>query len=116
MDDAKTVWVGNIADQVTEELLYELFLQSGPLERVKIPTDREGRKSSFAFVTFKHEVSVPYTVQLLNGIKLCEKNLNIKPRNGGAQKDKYNALQSPMQRSFSYPNEVYNSPHNEHLR
>lgn len=26
-DEEKTLWCGNLPDQVTEELLYELFLQ-----------------------------------------------------------------------------------------
>nr|XP_023017544.1 RNA-binding protein 7-like [Leptinotarsa decemlineata] len=85
MDDTKTVWCGNLSDQVTEELLYELFLQAGPLERVKIPTDKEGRKSNFAFITFKHEQSVNYVLQLLKGIRLFDKLLNVKPRNGNSQ-------------------------------
>jgi len=117
MDDAKTVWCGNLADQVTEELLYELFLQVAPLERVKIPIDREGRKSNFGFVTFKHEVSVPYAVQLLNGIKMFDKNLNVKPRNGGAQQERQRAEQNAVQRSFSYPNDAYNqNRYNQHKR
>lgn len=108
MDDAKTVWCGNLADQVTEELLYELFLQVAPLERVAIPTDREGRKSNYGFITFKHELSVPFAVKLLNGIKMFDKGLNVKPRNGGTQQDKQSAQQNMVQRSFSYPNDAYN--------
>lgn len=88
MDDSRTVWCGNIADCVTEELLYELFLQAAPLERVKIPTDRDGRRqSSFAFITLKHEISVDYVVQLLNGIQLYGKNLTIKPRQSSKSMD-----------------------------
>ncbi|KAG5886369.1 hypothetical protein JTB14_034903 [Gonioctena quinquepunctata] len=84
MDDSKTVWCGNLSDQVTEELLYELFLQAAPLEKVRIPTDREGRKSNFGFITFKHEESVSYVLQLLNGTRLFDKALIVKPRNGSA--------------------------------
>ncbi|XP_050294086.1 RNA-binding protein 7 [Anthonomus grandis grandis] len=100
-NDARTVWVGNLADQVNEELLYELFLQAGPIERVKIPTDR-GRQSNFGFVTFKHEASVPYTLELLKGVQLFERVLNIKPRNGGVQ---YKHQSPVVQRSISFPND-----------
>ncbi|XP_044744920.1 RNA-binding protein 7 [Coccinella septempunctata] len=79
-EEERTVWCGNLADKVTEELLYELFLQAAPLQRVQIPQDKEGRKSNFAFIVFKHEVSVNYTSQLLNGTNLFNKPLNIKPR------------------------------------
>ncbi|KAJ8936329.1 hypothetical protein NQ314_012402 [Rhamnusium bicolor] len=85
MDDAKTVWCGNLSDQVTEELLFELFLQAAPLEKVRIPTDREGRKSNFAFITFKHPISVNYVLKLLNGTRLFDKSINVKPRNINSQ-------------------------------
>lgn len=81
MSDERTVWCGNLSDEVTEELLFELFLQVGPLERVKIPTDKEGRQLNYGFVTFKHEVSLDYAMQLLNGTTLFDRNLNIKYRN-----------------------------------
>ncbi|CAG9861030.1 unnamed protein product [Phyllotreta striolata] len=86
MDDSRTVFCGNVSDKVTEELLYELFVQAAPLERVKIPTDREGRKSNFAFVTFKHEESVEYVQRLLNGIRLYDKSLLIKPRHSNSNR------------------------------
>lgn len=86
MDESKTVYCGNLADEVTEELLYELFLQVAPLERVNIPPNREGRK--YGFVTFKHEVSVNYAIKLLNGIKLFAKNITIRPRNSKNQQKK----------------------------
>ncbi|XP_060526695.1 RNA-binding protein 7 [Cylas formicarius] len=80
MDDSRTVWVGNLADEMTEELLYELFLQAAPLERVKIPSDKQGKQSNYGFVTFKHEVSVPYVIKLLNDTRLFDRNITIKPR------------------------------------
>ncbi|GLV31800.1 uncharacterized protein CBL_07560 [Carabus blaptoides fortunei] len=42
-EDARTIFCGNLHIKVTEELLYELFLQVGPLEKVSIPNDRHGR-------------------------------------------------------------------------
>nr|CAH7744893.1 unnamed protein product [Callosobruchus chinensis] len=95
MDDARTVWCGNLSDKVTEELLYELFLQAGPLQRVKIPTDKEGRKSNFGFVTFKHEVSVDYATQLLNGTRLFDKNINVKPRNNNQNRTPQRSQELP---------------------
>lgn len=79
--DSRTVWCGNLSDQVTEELLYELFLQAAPLERVRIPTDKDGKKMNYGFITFKHEISIEYALRLLNGTRLFDKHLNIKYRN-----------------------------------
>ncbi|CAH0552758.1 unnamed protein product [Brassicogethes aeneus] len=96
MDDARTVWCGNLSNQVTEELLYELFLQAAPLERVKIPTDKEGRRSNFAFITMKHEISVPYATQLLNGTSLFEKKINVKPRQAPQSQSNQRTMNLPM--------------------
>ncbi|XP_062860982.1 RNA-binding protein 7 [Trichomycterus rosablanca] len=84
-DDAdRTLFVGNLDPQVTEELLFELFLQAGPLIKVKIPKDNDGKSKQFAFVNFRHEASVPYSMELLNGIRLYGRQLNIKFKTGSS--------------------------------
>lgn len=80
----RTLFVGNLDPQVTEELLFELFLQAGPLIKVKIPRDNDGNSKMFAFVNFKHEVSVPYCMELLSGIRLYGRQLNIKFKTGSS--------------------------------
>ncbi|KAL5019690.1 hypothetical protein ScPMuIL_002582 [Solemya velum] len=99
-DKERTLWVGNLSDQVTEDILFELFLQvvgmAGPLNKVTIAKDKDGRSKSYAFIDFKHECSVPYTMKLMEGIKLFRKPLNLQARTGSSQ------TQSPAQQ--------YNSP------
>ncbi|KAB5574710.1 hypothetical protein PHYPO_G00212160 [Pangasianodon hypophthalmus] len=80
----RTLFVGNLDSQVTEELLFELFLQAGPLIKVKIPKDNDGNSKQFAFVNFKHEVSVPYSMHLLSGIRLYGRQLNLQYRAGSS--------------------------------
>ncbi|XP_043119951.1 RNA-binding protein 7 [Puntigrus tetrazona] len=80
----RTLFVGNLDPQVSEELIFELFLQAGPLIKVKIPKDNDGKSKQFAFVNFKHEVSVPYALTLLNGIRLYGRQLNIQFRAGSS--------------------------------
>ncbi|KPP65249.1 RNA-binding protein 7-like [Scleropages formosus] len=80
----RTLFVGNLDPQVTEELLFELFLQAGPLIKVKIPKDNDGRSKQFGFINFKHEVSVPYGMQLLNGTRLFGRPLKIQFRSGSS--------------------------------
>lgn len=79
-EDQKTIWCGNLSDKVTEEILYELFLQTGPVRRVKIPKDKHGKQMSYGFVTFKHVESVPYALSLIEGITLYDRTLVLKPR------------------------------------
>uniref|UniRef100_A0A8C6YY64 RRM domain-containing protein n=1 Tax=Nothoprocta perdicaria TaxID=30464 RepID=A0A8C6YY64_NOTPE len=57
---------------------------AGPVIKVKIPKDRDGKPKQFAFVNFKHEESVPYGMSLLNGIKLFGRPLKIQFRSGSA--------------------------------
>lgn len=49
---------------------------------MKIPKDRAtGKNKSFAFVCFRHSVSVPYAIELLNGIVVNGRNLRVQSRN-----------------------------------
>ncbi|NXJ69636.1 RBM7 protein, partial [Rostratula benghalensis] len=58
--------------------------QAGPVIKVKIPKDRDGKPKQFAFVNFKHEESVPYGLSLLNGIKLFGRPIKIQFRSGSS--------------------------------
>lgn len=80
----RTLFVGNLDSNVTEELLFELFLQAGPLTNVKIPKDKDGKPKMFAFVNFKHEASVPYGMELLNGTQLFGRPIKVQFRSGSS--------------------------------
>ncbi|KAG9482530.1 hypothetical protein GDO78_011286 [Eleutherodactylus coqui] len=97
-DADRTLFVGNLDPRATEELLFELFLQAGPALNVKIPKDKDGNPKLFAFVNFKHEESVPYGMNLLNGIKLFGRPLKIQYRSGSshASQDTNSAASSPL--------------------
>ncbi|XP_040836792.1 splicing regulator RBM11 isoform X2 [Ochotona curzoniae] len=81
----RTVFVGNLEARVREEILYELFLQAGPLTKVTICKDREGKPKSFGFVCFKHRESVSYAIALLNGIRLYGRPINVQYRFGSSR-------------------------------
>ncbi|KAF5304352.1 hypothetical protein FQA39_LY09731 [Lamprigera yunnana] len=91
-EEQRTVWCGNLSERMSEEVLYELFLQAAPLERVYIPKDKSGKCLNYGFVTFKHLCSVQYSVDALNGISLYGKKIIIKPRNGSVQRRKFNSF------------------------
>ncbi|XP_073441376.1 RNA-binding protein 7 [Dendrobates tinctorius] len=93
----RTLFVGNLDPRATEELLFELFLQAGPAVNVKIPKDKDGTSKLFAFVQFKHEESVPYGMNLLNGVKLFGRPLKIQYRSGSSHASQANnAASSPQ--------------------
>nr|XP_040228497.1 RNA-binding protein 7 [Anopheles coluzzii] len=97
-EDDRTLWCGNLSERVTEEMLYELFLQAGPVENVKIPRDADRRQRNYAFITFAHVCSVEYAMDIFEGTALFQRTLTLhrKNRNGP------NPAASP-QVNFNYP-------------
>ncbi|XP_075225354.1 uncharacterized protein LOC142326643 isoform X1 [Lycorma delicatula] len=79
-DNVCCVWIGNLHEKVNEELIYELFLQAGPVKNVNLPKNPNGRLRSYGFVTFKHECSAGYAKELFKDTKLFGKEILIKPR------------------------------------
>ncbi|XP_014206777.1 RNA-binding protein 7-like isoform X1 [Copidosoma floridanum] len=92
-EDVRTIWCGNLSDKVSEEILYELFIQGGPVQKISIPKDRDGKQKNFGFVTYKHEVSVPYALDLFDGTALFNRVLNMKSRNNVYENSQYQQQQ-----------------------
>ena len=56
-----TVYVGNLDAQVTEELVWELFLQAGPVTNVYVPKDRvTSTHQGYGFVELRNEEDAEY--------------------------------------------------------
>lgn len=71
-----------------------LLLFLGPLERVSIPIDANGKIKTFGFVTFKHLVSVDFALNIFSGTKLFGRELLLKNRNANRNRD-YHSQQTP---------------------
>jgi len=106
----RTVWVSNLDERVTEELLKELFIQMGPVESVTIrgppgsaplnstgggktaedgdgtPKSRQQSAASgsnvirFAFIEFSDESSVLFACEMMDHTALFGKRIRVKPR------------------------------------
>ncbi|KAL6772318.1 hypothetical protein ACKKBG_A29765 [Auxenochlorella protothecoides x Auxenochlorella symbiontica] len=73
-----TVYVGNVDPQVTEELLWELFVQAGPVVNVYMPKDRvTNLHQSYGFVEFRSEEDADYSIKILNMTKLYGKPIRV---------------------------------------
>jgi len=73
-----TIHVGNLDSLTTEELMWELCSQAGPVERVHMPRDKvTGEGSGFGFVEFSLERDAEYAAKLLNGVKLYNRPLRV---------------------------------------
>ncbi|KAJ0394110.1 hypothetical protein ATCC90586_003975 [Pythium insidiosum] len=74
-----TVYVGNLDDRVTEELLWELMVQAGSVINVHMPTDKiTTRHQNYGFVEFRTEECADYAVKILNMIQLFGKVIRVK--------------------------------------
>ena len=81
-----SIYVGNLPYSATEEDVRELFEGYGPVNSVKLISDREtGRPKGFGFVEMDEAESVE-AINALNGQDYGGRNLRIseaRPRQGG---------------------------------
>uniref|UniRef100_A0A915Q0C5 RRM domain-containing protein n=1 Tax=Setaria digitata TaxID=48799 RepID=A0A915Q0C5_9BILA len=114
MDDPceRTCYVSNLHENVTEELLKELFSQVGPLETIILRTSGgrdSGSAHRYALTVFKHEVSVPFACEMLDRIELFSKQILVRPKQGTQQALQYwtNTSVSTVHNSNSFSTRNY---------
>lgn len=80
-----SIYVGNLAYEINQEDLSEVFNEYGSVQRVHIPKDREtGRVRGFAFVEMKSESNENKAIEILNGAEWMGRDIKVdkaKPRN-----------------------------------
>ncbi|XP_037494439.1 splicing factor 3B subunit 4 isoform X1 [Jatropha curcas] len=73
-----TAYVSNLDPQVSEELLWELFVQAGTVVNVYVPKDRvTNLHQGYRFVEFRSEEDADYAIKVLNMIKLYGKPIRV---------------------------------------
>jgi splicing factor 3B subunit 4 len=73
-----TCYVGNLDLRVNEEILWELFIQCGPVVNVHIPRDKiTGEHQGFGFVEFRSEEDADYSIKIMHMIKLYGKPIKV---------------------------------------
>jgi len=73
-----TLYVGGLDDAADEELIWELFVQAGPVVSVHMPKDKvSGRHQNYAFVEFRGEEDADYAVKVLNMTRLFGKLIRV---------------------------------------
>ena len=67
----KRLYVGNLPYTTTEDALQEMFSAVGPVDSVKLITDRDtGRSKGFAFVEMATDEGAERAIEEFNGKKL----------------------------------------------
>lgn len=73
-----TVHIGQLDDRVTEDLLWELMVQAGPVKHVYVPRDRiTGKHFGYGFCEFHSELDAAYATRILNMINLFSKPIRL---------------------------------------
>ncbi|XP_037927216.1 splicing factor 3B subunit 4 [Teleopsis dalmanni] len=73
-----TIYVGGLDDKVSETLLWELFVQAGPVVNVHMPKDRVTQMhQGYGFVEFLSEDDADYAIKIMNMIKLYGKPIRV---------------------------------------
>ncbi|KAJ1527417.1 hypothetical protein ONE63_007399 [Megalurothrips usitatus] len=73
-----TIYVGGLDDKVSETLMWELFVQAGPVVNVHMPKDRVTQMhQGYGFVEFMGEEDADYAIKVLNMIKLYGKPIRV---------------------------------------
>ncbi len=73
-----SIYVGNLAYEINQEDLNEVFTEYGTVKRVHIPTDREtGRVRGFAFVEMESEADEDKAIAALDGAEWMDRSLKV---------------------------------------
>merc|ERR1712023_290132 len=68
----------NLDLKVNEEILWELFLQTGPLRSIFLPRDPlSDRHFGYAFIEYESELDANYTLKILSPLRLFNKLISI---------------------------------------
>ncbi|KAK4224860.1 hypothetical protein QBC38DRAFT_284672 [Podospora fimiseda] len=82
-----TVYVGNVDERFSQELLTELMTQVGPVRQVHMPLDRVSRiHQGYGFVEFDTPASAEYAAKTLNGIRVWGKPIRVNKASADKQK------------------------------
>lgn len=80
-----TLFIRDLNEKVTEEILYELFLQVGHVVHVNIPKDRiQNRSNGYGFVEFADPAEAQYAIQVLSDVRLYGHRLLMNISSGGS--------------------------------
>lgn len=75
---AKNIYVGNLSYSTSEPEIEQMFAEFGPIDSVKIVTDRQtGRSKGFGFVEMTNEEDADKAIAELNGKDIGGRALTV---------------------------------------
>jgi peptidyl-prolyl isomerase E (cyclophilin E) len=86
---SKSLFVGGLAEDVTESLVRAAFIPFGDLSEVHVPLDHATQKNKgFAFVEFQDAEDAEAAIANMNGAEINGKPLRVNPSKSRGAKDK----------------------------
>ncbi|KAK4056385.1 hypothetical protein OIO90_002528 [Microbotryomycetes sp. JL221] len=86
-DPYKTLFVSRIPKDVTESELRREFDMYGPLERLRLVRDKDGKSKGYAFIVYERERDMKAAYKEADGLKLHGKRLMIDVERGRTVKE-----------------------------
>jgi peptidyl-prolyl isomerase E (cyclophilin E) len=75
---SKTVFIGGLADEVTEALLRATLIPFGDIKEVSLPIDSTSQSHrGFGFATFEDEIDAAAAIANLDGAELLGRTLRV---------------------------------------
>ncbi|KAI9139565.1 hypothetical protein BKA69DRAFT_1030334 [Paraphysoderma sedebokerense] len=73
-----TVYIGNLDENVSDAIVWELMVQAGPVVNVHLPKDRVTQShQGYGFCEFMSEDDADYAIKIMNMIKLYGKPIRV---------------------------------------
>ena len=70
--------MGGLDEKVSDTILWELFVQAGPVVNVHMPKDRITQNhQGYGFIEFMSEEDADYAIKIMNMIKLYGKPIRV---------------------------------------
>lgn len=77
-NDKRTIYVGGLADEVTDKLLSDAFIAFGDLVDIQMPVDYESQKHrGFAFIEFESSEDAAAAVDNMNDAELYGRTIRV---------------------------------------
>uniref|UniRef100_A0A0K8VXP2 Peptidyl-prolyl cis-trans isomerase n=1 Tax=Bactrocera latifrons TaxID=174628 RepID=A0A0K8VXP2_BACLA len=77
-NDKRTIYVGALADEVTEKLLNNAFIPFGDIADIQMPVDYESQKHrGFAFIEYEMSEDAAAAIDNMNDSELCGRTIRV---------------------------------------
>ncbi|XP_053964686.1 peptidyl-prolyl cis-trans isomerase E [Anastrepha ludens] len=77
-NDKRTIYVGALADEVTEKLLNDAFIPFGDIADIQMPVDYESQKHrGFAFIEYEMSEDAAAAIDNMNDSELCGRTIRV---------------------------------------